>query len=530
MNTYFFRFTFILLISNVFLHSMEKPSSVRIKERVIQAVQKGDLVQLQNIHRNNTSIDFGQITLQEMPLIHLAAATPNPDIMDYLITHVGLGHKTPFHGQTILHTAAEHGNLAVTKYLLEKNLFTKNTVDLRNKNPLDIAKLHHKWNIVSYLTGTIVNPTVKVAEFLQKEKANIILKCAICFEKKNQSNFIILPCEHEYCTDCLTGLVQNVIASKDTTSLQCPFPTCSTPLDNRVTDALISDTQLKDQLSTIQLREYLAKQKNYVACPGAKCASGFINERTDQFTFQCDGCAEIYCAKCLTTHSAHMTCQEAKENKNITTDAKQQEEETQKWKATHTRPCPECKTAIEKSEGCNQMKCKKCKHTFCWQCMKPWALRGHGPFGCSLAPAPAAAAVEMAHPQERLSSSNRHLFFIRDPLGFQDLLSNQLKHAQFLERFKRLSCEQQDEWGARITACIDRNPFLLLLDNPDRLWLDELEKIEGHTKSLPSASLSSESDDRDNTDSDNRRALVAHMRLAFFIGSLFAHLEDHGDM
>lgn len=41
------------------------------------------------------------------------------------------------------------------------------------------------------------------------------------------------------------------------------------------------------------------------------------------------------------------------------------------------KPCPVCRVYIERNEGCAQMMCKNCKHTFCWYCLQnldvsPW--------------------------------------------------------------------------------------------------------------------------------------------------------------
>nr|KAF6380113.1 ring finger protein 144B [Myotis myotis] len=32
--------------------------------------------------------------------------------------------------------------------------------------------------------------------------------------------------------------------------------------------------------------------------------------------------------------------------------------------------CPFCRVYIERNEGCAQMMCKNCKHTFCWYCLQ----------------------------------------------------------------------------------------------------------------------------------------------------------------
>lgn len=38
------------------------------------------------------------------------------------------------------------------------------------------------------------------------------------------------------------------------------------------------------------------------------------------------------------------------------------------WLAKHTRPCPSCKTTIEKNGGCNHMHCSHCECDFCFLC------------------------------------------------------------------------------------------------------------------------------------------------------------------
>jgi hypothetical protein len=56
------------------------------------------------------------------------------------------------------------------------------------------------------------------------------------------------------------------------------------------------------------------------------------------------------------------------------------------WVAANTKRCPRCSTPIEKDEGCNHMSCRKCRHEFCWICMREWSSHSQqtgGYFQCN---------------------------------------------------------------------------------------------------------------------------------------------------
>lgn len=55
-----------------------------------------------------------------------------------------------------------------------------------------------------------------------------------------------------------------------------------------------------------------------------------------------------------------------------TTAAEANEAASSRWLADRSKPCPKCSSPIEKTEGCNHMTCKKCKHDFCWVCLDNW--------------------------------------------------------------------------------------------------------------------------------------------------------------
>lgn len=500
---------------------MEMPS-LKTNERIIACIKEGNLNHLRDIHRNNPTIAFAKIHSAGMPLVHIAATKSNVAIMDYLIDAVKLDPKALYQGQNLLHTAANHGSIPISKYLIESKSFDKSLPDTQGNYPIDLAKRNRHFELVNYYHPTIINPTVKLAQYSYAAQQLPYLKrlpCLICTEEKKGSEFTQLECDHRYCSDCLKQIVMQVIAAQNSAGLQCPTPTCKKQFAQKEIQSLIPETYLQDKLNHLQFQEWLMQEKKRSGCPTPNCPFIFINERTDQFTMQCPSCDAIYCAKCSTQHSASISCNEAAENKQITTNINEQEKATEKWKAENARPCPQCKIVIEKMDGCNHMTCKKCNHQFCWQCMNPWAQRGHGPFGCSLAqPAPERVVQES---QEAFSPLNSHLFFARDPLGFKHLLTAGLEHAQFASRFKQLSCEKQDEWAARVTNKIENSRSQTLLKN--HVWLGQLEIVEGHRPD----NQDSDSDDDHENNIQTARILQMHLMMRLGMGFLMDHLHHN---
>ncbi len=213
---------------------------------------------------------------------------------------------------------------------------------------------------------SVEKPVKKVADF----------NCIICTDDKELRDVRFLECDHGFCADCLTTIVDGAIKEQRTTTLRCPD--CSKPLsDNDIRQ--ISPARL-ERINEIRLKEFFDKNPNTKQCPTTDCSHRFINDDDQPHTMQCPQCNQSYCAQCLIQHDASVTCAQAQFNlqvKQALKNTKIKDKETYEWLATNTKACPNCKKRIEKNNGCNHMHCRQCDHHFCWLCLGPYQYQDH---------------------------------------------------------------------------------------------------------------------------------------------------------
>lgn len=158
---------------------------------------------------------------------------------------------------------------------------------------------------------------------------NQSIYCSICFDSITPFDQKKLSCGHAYCTDCLTGYIDLKLKEKSTAGMQCPDPMCRRKLSPpEIKYVLNNNTTKMDAYYNIRLEEYNIRH-NKPSTITDPATAALINKTT--------------------------------------------------------KPCPSCKSSIEKNGGCKHMTCSRCKHEFCWECLTNWRYRfitGHDNFYC----------------------------------------------------------------------------------------------------------------------------------------------------
>ncbi|XP_050364380.1 probable E3 ubiquitin-protein ligase ARI8 [Argentina anserina] len=212
------------------------------------------------------------------------------------------------------------------------------------------------------------------------------VNCGICFDDHDYSNdqsaecaVLSAACGHPFCKDCWTGYIST--SFNDGTGclmLRCPVPSCSAAVDQDLIRNVLKnqhDNEI-ERYNRYLLRSYVENHKQMKWCPAPDCEYAikvFDEDLTGNgscYDVSCI-CANSFCWNCVEEVHSPVECATVRKwilkNKDDSQNAQ--------WIVVNTKPCPKCKTPIEKNNGCNHMRCSPpCGHHFCWLCL--------GPLGC----------------------------------------------------------------------------------------------------------------------------------------------------
>ncbi|KAK7182255.1 IBR domain-containing protein [Paraphaeosphaeria sporulosa] len=240
------------------------------------------------------------------------------------------------------------------------------------------------------------NRVEKEAKTKEPKPQPVKKECIICITTRQVSNCagrgfkaIEGACDHfqNTCNVCIGKMIKEKIVKRDLDEavLVCAFPDCEHVLDYNAIMTMIFKA-MRESWDNALLKHHFSTSDNYVACLYAKCGQYFSIDDCDNKssivkskrgrgrTVTCPYCEEDMCLDCMRPSHGTNSCDEAK-----------LAEENQSLELIKgiSKPCPKCGANIQKNGGCNHMKCRHCKHDFCFSCLVGFGPNMQHAEGCS---------------------------------------------------------------------------------------------------------------------------------------------------
>uniref|UniRef100_A0A5K3ENI0 RBR-type E3 ubiquitin transferase n=1 Tax=Mesocestoides corti TaxID=53468 RepID=A0A5K3ENI0_MESCO len=221
--------------------------------------------------------------------------------------------------------------------------------------------------------------------------------CPVCFDTFDGTNCIKLrDCGHVFCHDCAAGSFRaNIEDGANSGSPICP--SCAKPVRPQEIKQVVN-ADVYEQYETRLLNRTLSSMKDIVECPREGCGNCHVMLEADYSQGLCPQCRFHFCARCrLEFHEdtacttgpiANLSPAEANEivqrYKSAGPQGRAQmeleyglininklidEQASYTFIGSNCKPCPNCKSPIQKISGCNRMLCSTCHKNFCWKCL-----------------------------------------------------------------------------------------------------------------------------------------------------------------
>jgi hypothetical protein len=198
------------------------------------------------------------------------------------------------------------------------------------------------------------------------ETPRVGLSCGICLDTiASDTRMTGIGCGHRYCRDCWDTFL-SININPSTILVTCPGLRC----EEMIPLELIHE--IRPQAAEIFYRGMvdsfiLAHPQRMRQCPGPDCSR--VALRNDGIQLEanhaslnlacCGGCQTRFCFRCGRDPHGTTPCDDTTAGRTKPTA-----------RIRKLKICPGCQTTIEKTGGCNHMRCR-CGQHFCWICMTP---------------------------------------------------------------------------------------------------------------------------------------------------------------
>ena len=193
-------------------------------------------------------------------------------------------------------------------------------------------------------------------------------ECGVCFCSPSEAGskpYRLASCGHFFCLACLKEHLKQSGISKR-------FPITCPECDESI---MLCDIKIVCPVDDERQNIFRAGLDAHVSqtpngdiqfCPGPDCSMVYRRDN-DGGTRECDECGMRMCVGCgEKPHPHDMSCAEFNAFKKPDDSL----EMWMKQSGIDAKRCPNCKTPIEKNEGCNKMHCGRCHKSICWICLE----------------------------------------------------------------------------------------------------------------------------------------------------------------
>ncbi|XP_061633058.1 E3 ubiquitin-protein ligase RNF144B [Phyllopteryx taeniolatus] len=199
---------------------------------------------------------------------------------------------------------------------------------------------------------------------------NVFCKLCLC-EHPPALTRTLHSCECIFCTTCLQQYVQLTIKEGGGTPITCPDMACrniGVLLDSEIADLASADqTKLYQRL---KFERGVKLDPRKIWCPVLECQAVcdvLLGSEGQPSAVPCPTCHAIFCSGCREPWQGSHTCPERQPMMSHTHESRDRYNSDSELPI---KQCPTCGIYIERNQGCAQILCKSCKHTFCWYCLQ----------------------------------------------------------------------------------------------------------------------------------------------------------------
>ncbi|CAA0401784.1 unnamed protein product [Arabidopsis thaliana] len=210
----------------------------------------------------------------------------------------------------------------------------------------------------------MVNELAREKSALGEKPDEIEVECPICLSEVDDG-YSLEGCSHLFCKACLLEQFEASMRNFDAFPILCSHIDCGAPIVLADMRALLSQEKL-DELFSASLSSFVTSSDGkFRFCSTPDCPSVYrvAGPQESGEPFICGACHSEICTRCHLEYHPLITCErykKFKENPDLS---------LKDWaKGKNVKECPICKSTIEKTDGCNHMKCRCGKH-ICWTCL-----------------------------------------------------------------------------------------------------------------------------------------------------------------